>query len=97
MRFFYTVTNCIRSVWRDNLSRPVGRGLAPAVENYLCKITDCHSEPCFLRLLTKNLYAKVTFEILRGSVFAGKTQNDTSYPALNIVYSYKLYMLRMAR
>ena len=32
-----------------------------------------------MRLLTKNLYAKVTFEILRGIVFAGKTQNDTSY------------------
>ena len=38
----------------------VGRGLAPAVEEFLHP-SDCHSETCFLRFLTKNLYTKAYY------------------------------------
>ena len=36
----------------------------------------CHSEPIHPDGLTKNLYAKVTFEILRGKVYDCPSQND---------------------
>ncbi len=39
----------------------------------------CHSEPFFLDGRTKNLYAEVTFEILRGKVYDCPSQNDRIY------------------
>ena len=51
------------------------------------KTPDCHSEPTFLDGLTKNPHEKVTFEILRGSVYASPSQNDISYYTLNVVYT----------
>ena len=48
-------------------------------KNLYAKKPDCHSEPFFPDGLTKNLYTKLTFEILRGLVSVCPSQNDTLY------------------
>ena len=68
-KLYATVGRCI-------FLHPVGRGLAPAAIQ--SPPHDCHSEQFFPDELTKNLDTQVTFEILRGLVFAGLAQNDTT-------------------
>lgn len=53
-------------------------------------LTIVNSEPIPTPLLSKNLYAKVAFEILRGKVFAGSSQNDAKTKFLKFIQSLRL-------